>query len=78
MSPVAAAGSMSAGTTSAGVISPTETAPPAPAAPITDVPIATPGPGFDGSTVNEPATFASLVQTAKAALPENVNAPKSA
>jgi large subunit ribosomal protein L20 len=28
--------------------------------------------------VNEPKTFASLVQTAKKALPENVNAPKSA
>ena len=28
--------------------------------------------------VNEPATFASLVATAKAALPENVNAPKNA
>ena len=28
--------------------------------------------------VNEPKTFASLVQTAKQALPENVNAPKSA
>jgi large subunit ribosomal protein L20 len=28
--------------------------------------------------VNEPKTFASLVQTAKGALPENVNAPKSA
>ena len=28
--------------------------------------------------VNEPATFASLVETAKKALPENVNAPKSA
>jgi large subunit ribosomal protein L20 len=28
--------------------------------------------------VNEPKTFASLVETAKKALPENVNAPKSA
>ena len=28
--------------------------------------------------VNEPKTFASLVQTAKKALPENVNAPKTA
>jgi large subunit ribosomal protein L20 len=28
--------------------------------------------------VNEPATFTSLVETAKKALPENVNAPKSA
>ena len=28
--------------------------------------------------VNEPATFASLVETAKKALPENVNAPKTA
>ena len=28
--------------------------------------------------VNEPAVFASLVETAKKALPENVNAPKSA
>src|SRR6476469_5344440 len=28
--------------------------------------------------VNNPATFASLVETAKKALPENVNAPKSA
>ena len=28
--------------------------------------------------VNEPATFAALVETAKAALPEDVNAPASA
>ncbi len=28
--------------------------------------------------VNEPATFAALVETAKAALPKDVNAPKSA
>jgi large subunit ribosomal protein L20 len=28
--------------------------------------------------VNEPTVFASLVQTAKAALPSDVNAPKSA
>ena len=27
--------------------------------------------------VNEPAVFASLVATAKKALPENVNAPKA-
>ena len=27
--------------------------------------------------VNEPATFAALVETAKAALPEDVNAPKA-
>jgi large subunit ribosomal protein L20 len=27
--------------------------------------------------VNEPAVFASLVETAKKALPENVNAPKA-
>jgi large subunit ribosomal protein L20 len=28
--------------------------------------------------VNEPATFASLIETAKKALPSDVNAPKSA